>query len=116
MTASGLHSATNVKPLEKGRVRRRYQAVYLLWKKAGKERPQLVIQYLSIFLQSNGEDLPLLRSSSGRLKRSVWQAGASISTRLACSKPACSKPRACPPAPAQISIELNGMSFYVGRG
>ena len=43
----------------------------------------------------------------GRLSKSVSQAIFSISTNAKCSKPASSRPMACPPAPAQISIEVN---------
>jgi hypothetical protein len=43
---------------------------------------------------------------SGRFKRSVLQAAASISTKASCSKPERSKPWACPPAPAQSSREF----------
>lgn len=50
---------------------------------------------------------------SGRLARRVLQAWESISTTARCSKPAFSNPRACPPAPVQIStdVNVNGSSF-----
>jgi hypothetical protein len=41
------------------------------------------------------------------LRRSVWQASASSSTRLWWANPACSRPSAWPPAPAQISAKLS---------